>query len=91
LPPTDAQRAKRRNQARAWLEAELATWTKLLGSADIQQRQAIAATLRHWRQDTELASVRDEAALAGLPGDERQRWKSLWAKVDELLAKTGKP
>jgi hypothetical protein len=30
-PITDADRAKLRDPARAWLDAELATWTKLLG------------------------------------------------------------
>ncbi len=90
-PLTDADRANLRNQARAWLEAELATWTKLLGSANAQQRQAIAATLKHWQQDTDLAGVRDEAALDQLPAAERKAWKSFWAKVDALVAKASTP
>jgi serine/threonine-protein kinase len=90
-PLTDADRAKFRNQARGWLEAELKTWSQLLESAKGDQRQAIAPTLRHWQEDTDLAGVRDEAALAKLPGDEREAWKSLWAKVDGLLAKARKP
>jgi hypothetical protein len=84
---TDAERTKLRNQARAWLEIELATWAKLLVSAKAQERQDIAKTLEHWQQDTDLASVRDEAALAKLPDDESGQWKSLWANVDALLAK----
>jgi serine/threonine-protein kinase len=90
-PLTDAERAKLRNQARTWLEAELATWTKLLASANAQQRQAIAETLKHWQQDTDLAGVRDEAELAKLPEVERKAWKSLWAKVETLLAKARTP
>jgi serine/threonine-protein kinase len=88
---TDAERAKLRSQARTWLEAELATWEKLLESAKDQQRQSIAKTLEHWRQDTDLSSIRDEAALAKLPDDERNAWKSLWANVDALLPKARKP
>lgn len=86
-PLTDADRARLRSQARGWLEAELATWAKLLGAANAKQRQAIAATLKHWQQDTDLASVRDEAALAKLPDDERKGWKELWADADALLAR----
>jgi len=88
---TDTERAKLRNQARTWLEAELATWTKLLGSANTQQRQALAEALKHWQEDTDLAGVRDESALAKLPELEREGWKSLWAKVDALLAKARRP
>ncbi len=90
-PRTEADRSELRNQARTWLEAELAIWAQLLGSADAQQRQAIAYTLKHWQQDTDLAAVRDASALAKLPDDERKAWKSLWAKVDALLTKARTP
>jgi serine/threonine-protein kinase len=90
-PLTDADRAKFRNQARTWLEAELATWTKLLASASREQRQTIAGTLKNWQQDTDLASVRGESALAKMPDDERKAWRALWADVDALLAKASKP
>ncbi|HVC93087.1 MAG TPA: hypothetical protein VND64_05320 [Pirellulales bacterium] len=33
--------------------------------------------LRHWRQDSDLAGVRDETALAALPEEEREAWKDL--------------
>jgi serine/threonine-protein kinase len=91
LPSPAKGEEKFRSQARAWLEAELAAWTKLLASANREQRRAIAETLRHWQQDTDLASVRDEAALAKLREDERKAWMSLWANVDALLAKARKP
>jgi hypothetical protein len=85
-PLTDADRAKFRNQAHAWLEAELKAWSGLLESAkDHKQRQAIAGTLEHWREDTDLASVRDKHALDSLPEGERAMWKTLWADVDRLL------
>jgi hypothetical protein len=91
-PLTDADPAKFRNQARAWLEAERKAWSGLLESAaGHKQRQATAGTLEHWQQDTDLASVRDEAALAKLPDEERKQWKSLWANVEQLLAKARKP
>jgi tetratricopeptide (TPR) repeat protein len=90
-PLTDADRAKFREQARTWLEAELAVWTNLLASANGQKRQAIVGTLKHWQQDTDLASVRDETALTKMPENERKAWKSLWANVNALLNKAGEP
>ena len=89
---SDADRAKFRNQARAWLEAELKAWSGLLESAKgHKQRQAIAGTLEHWREDTDLASVRDKHALDSLPESERALWKTLWADVDRLLKKALTP
>jgi hypothetical protein len=90
-PLADADLARLRDQARIWLEAELATWTKRLGSANGRQRQALVTTLLRWQKDTEFAGVRDEAALAKLPGEEPAAWKALWAKVDALQAKARKP
>jgi serine/threonine-protein kinase len=91
-PLTDADRAKFRNQARAWLEAELKAWSGLLASAKgHKQRQAIAGTLQHWREDPDLASVRDKHALDSLPDGERAMWKTLWADVDRLLKKALTP
>jgi serine/threonine-protein kinase len=91
-PLTDADRAKFRNQARAWLEAELKAWSGLIGSTKgNEQRQAIARTLEHWREDTDLASVRDKHALDSLSEGERAMWKTLWADVDRLLKKALTP
>src|SRR5262249_50228202 len=85
---TDTDRAKLRNQALEWLRAELDTWSKLLETANDQQRQFIAQTLHHWRvTDTDLASIRDDAELANLPEDEQDAFRELWADVDALLAR----
>jgi hypothetical protein len=84
-PITDTERRNLRNQARTWLRAELARWAKLLESAGEQRRAVIEATLKHWLQDPDLASVRDESAHNTLPDDERQQWQSLWDDVRKLL------
>jgi serine/threonine-protein kinase len=84
---TDGERAQLRDQAHKWLEAELAAWTKVLESAKGADRQSVAKTLEHWRRDTDLTSIRDEAAMAKLPDGERKRWQTLWAKVDALLSR----
>ena len=57
----DAAKAKLREQARGWLQAELAVWTKFVESGPPQARPFIVQTLQHWQEDTDLAGVRDEA------------------------------
>jgi serine/threonine-protein kinase len=81
---TDPERAKLRQQALTWLQAELAAWTRLAEKDPPQARTAGQQTLRHWQQDPDLAGVRGEA-LARLPAAERNTWRKLWADVDALL------
>jgi hypothetical protein len=44
-------------------------------------------TLSNWQQDTDLAGIRDAAALAKLPADEKKACTQLWADVAALLKK----
>ena len=86
-PLDDATKARWRKQAIDWLKADLAAWSKILASGPPQVRQAITQTLQHWKADTDLAGLRDAAALAKLPDDEQKACRALWAEVDALLAK----
>jgi tetratricopeptide (TPR) repeat protein len=83
-PQGDAAKAKLRGQALDWLKAELTVWRNLFESGPPQDRPAIVQTLSNWRQDTDLAGIRDAAALAKLPAQERKAWRALWARVPEL-------
>jgi eukaryotic-like serine/threonine-protein kinase len=85
--PDDAAKAKLRDQARAWLQAELTAWAKLVESDNAAARQVVAKTLEHWREDSDLAGLHDAKALEVLPDAERKAWRNLWADVDALLAK----
>jgi serine/threonine protein kinase/tetratricopeptide (TPR) repeat protein len=86
--PAEYERAKLRQQARTWLEAELEVWTRLFQSAKPDQRKFIAATLNHWRNvDPDLVGVREENELAKLPETEQTAWRAFWKKVDALLEK----
>ena len=85
--PDDAAKAKLREQARAWLQAELAVWTKFVESGPPQARPFIVQTLQHWQNDTDLAGIREAKALEALPEAEREPWRALWAGVDALLAR----
>jgi tetratricopeptide (TPR) repeat protein len=84
-PPDDGAKAKLRCQALGWLKAELAAWTKLVETGPPQARPGIAQTLERWQHDTDLASVRDSAAIRSLPEMEQIAWRALWNDVDSLL------
>ena len=87
-PPHDeAAKAKLRNQAREWLNAELAAWAKVLDSGPAELKAKVAPTLQHWKEDTDLVGIRDEKELAKLPEEERTALKTLWHDVDQLLAR----
>jgi tetratricopeptide (TPR) repeat protein len=92
-PPLDeAAKARWRIQARDWLQADLAAWSKLLASGPPEVRPALRPTLQHWKADADLAGIREEPALARLPADEQKACRSLWSEVDALLAQAqGKP
>jgi serine/threonine protein kinase len=86
--PDFTARARLRNQAIAWLQAELATWTNIRDEGPDDLRPVIAPTLMHWKVDTDLASLRDKAELAKLPTDESAALVQLWNGVEQLLART---
>ena len=84
-PPDAAAKVELRRKALDWLRAELSAWSKVLDSADPKARAAVAPTLRHWKEDSDLTGVRDGDAIATLPADERRAWEALWKDVDALL------
>jgi hypothetical protein len=76
-----------RGQALRWLQADLALYTNLADREEATVKQALRQRLAHWQQDTDLASVRDKAALDRLPEDERRQWRKLWEDVAAVLQK----
>jgi hypothetical protein len=80
-----------RKQALAWLRADLALWTSKLDRGKPADRAAVQQALRHWHQDTDLAGLRDAAAVAKLPAEEQKQFSQLWADVAALLKKAGIP
>jgi tetratricopeptide (TPR) repeat protein len=74
----DQERSRWRKQALDWLRADLAAWAKVSNRALVQQ------VLERWRQDSRLASVREQGALVKLPRAEREQWQRLWADVEAL-------
>ena len=86
-PPNDSAKAKLRQQAREWLNAELAAWARVLETGPAESKAKIAPTLQHWKTDADLAGIRDEKELAELAEVERAAFKQLWTDVDRLLTK----
>ena len=60
------------------------SWTAALR----RRRQFVTQTLQHWKADTDLVGLRDDAALAKLPRRRAESLPALWAEVDVLLAKS---
>jgi serine/threonine protein kinase len=82
----EAAKAKLRGQALEWLKAERLTCKKLLEYKSQGQpaQPNVVQKLGNWRKDNDLASIRDAAALAKLPPDERAAFEQLWADVGAL-------
>src|SRR5262249_47073989 len=79
-------KAKLRQQALAWLQADLQARKELLQSSPLSA-VAVQNQLKHWQTDPALAAVRDAQALAQLPEGEHKDWQTLWADVAQLLQK----
>jgi tetratricopeptide (TPR) repeat protein len=80
------ERARCRQQALAWLRADLEAWRKRLADAKAPVRQPMRQTLRHWQKDSDLAGVREDKSLSALARPERAAWRKLWADVADLIA-----
>jgi hypothetical protein len=85
----ETAKARLRKQALDWLRADLALWTKLNDTGPPASRSAVEPTMKHWQKDGDLAGIRDAAALAKLPAEERAACEKLWADVTALLKKAG--
>ncbi len=83
----EPQKARLRKQALDWLRADLVLWTKLDDSGHAPDRAEVQGRMKHWQQDTDLAGIRDAAALAKLPAEERAACEKLWSDVASLLKK----
>jgi tetratricopeptide (TPR) repeat protein len=90
IKPDDKERTRLRRQALDWLRADLAGYTKLWES-DPVARSFVRDQMKHWQEDTDLAGVRGEAALAKLSAAEHAMFTKLWADVAALMKKSGSP
>jgi hypothetical protein len=82
---SEPERARWRRQAHVWLRLDLAAWMKRLDVAQPADRADAQKELARWREDPDLAGLRDEDALGRLPPAELQEWRVLWQEVAALL------
>jgi eukaryotic-like serine/threonine-protein kinase len=89
-PLTDgAEKARWRKQAVEWLTADLAAWTGRIQASKPENRALAARTLQHWKEDADLAGIREPGAPAELLAEEQAACRKLWSEVDALLARAG--
>jgi hypothetical protein len=85
----DQGRARLRARALDWLRADPALRTRQLDGGRPTDLTPVRQAMQTWQKAAELAGVRDAAALAKLPGAEREGWRTLWHDVAVLLGTTG--
>ena len=84
----ERERSRLRQQALAWLRADLELWRKLWEGGVVADRQLRAKTLQRWQDEADLAGVRDPEALKKLPDAEQEGWRQLWTEVTDLRKQT---
>ena len=75
-------------QARQWLRADLAARARDLDAGLPGTRGANRKALTSWRNEPDLACVRDPSELNELAADERKEYLAFWAEVAAVLART---
>jgi serine/threonine-protein kinase len=81
---TNAERARWRGQALAWLRDDLIAKRTLLAGGPIDRRAALPGQLATWFSDPALGGVRD-VGLRTLPSLEQEAWRALWRDAESLL------
>jgi serine/threonine-protein kinase len=84
---SDKERSHWRQEALKWLQADLEFWSPKARGEKPGDPALAQKTLQGWQKDSDLAGVRDLAALAGLPEAERQAWQKFWQDVVALMTK----
>ncbi len=71
-----------------WLRAALGFLARDAKAGKLSNRERARRTLGDWKVLSELASLRDQAALETLPADERRAIQDFWNDLDSLLIKS---
>jgi serine/threonine-protein kinase len=83
------ERARWREQARAWLQADLTVLAGKLDGGTAADRARVRGRLTRWQVDPDLAGLRDPSALDGMTAEEREKCVGLWNEVNALLKRAG--
>ncbi len=82
---SEAERLGWRKQTFAWLQADLATWTKMMNRDSQADRDRAIKMLTRWQIDPDLRGIREPRALERLPKDEQEEFLALWRDVAAVL------
>jgi tetratricopeptide (TPR) repeat protein len=87
--PSGSQQTGRREQALAWLRAELDHCTKASLAGKSEDTPRLIERIARWKTASELAMLRDPKTLEKLSGDEQLAWRELWDDA-ELFVKVAR-
>ena len=82
---SEHERARWRQQARAWLRLDLAALMKRGEAATPKDRDEVRKALARWSEDPDLAGLRDADALSKLSPAERQECRALWNELQTYI------
>jgi serine/threonine-protein kinase len=77
-----------RQQARSWLQLDLAAWAKKVDTGTAADCIQARRMLPPWRDDPDLAGLREADALRTLPAAEREECQALWQELSDLLGRS---
>ncbi|HEV3343222.1 MAG TPA: protein kinase [Pirellulales bacterium] len=80
-----AERTRWRQQARAWLQADLGLWAKTLVNGSEKDLALARKMLTRWQAEPDLAGIRDLKALDEASAEERNECFGLWDEVGAVL------
>jgi serine/threonine-protein kinase len=86
----EEEKARWRQQARQWLRTDLAGRARAFQAGSPATPDSLRLTLIRWRNEPDLACVREPDELNKLAADERKEFLALWAEVAAVLARTQK-
>jgi len=84
---SQSERRALRQEALAWLQADLLEWRKKLSKPE--SRPSVADQMKSWLEDEDLIAVRSADKLKKMTADERGHWRELWADVRKLRDEAG--
>jgi serine/threonine-protein kinase len=83
----DAERTRWLRQARQWLQADLALWSKTLDGPSRSARDLARKMLTRWQVDPDLAGLREPRELDQLAAADRNECLTLWNEVASVLTR----
>jgi serine/threonine-protein kinase len=86
----EGERTRWREKAHGWLRLDLTAWALKLDRGDAKDRPLVRQALTAWLSNSDLAGIREPAALEKLPSDERKGWLVFWKEVKSLLERANR-